>query len=271
MRKLMNYFYIILWVAIGNAAYALEIKGSFQQGATIRGKVEAGETIKYNQHWLSLNANREFVFGVGRDAPNQLTLVTYKNNKPEIHRFTVNKRQYDVQRVTGVPQATIEPSKEQQERIAHEAALVGKARQVDLPLTNFMEDFSWPVIGPISGVYGSQRVYNNIPGSPHNGVDIAMPVGTPVYAPAGGQITLVHPNMFLSGGTLILDHGQGLSSTFIHLSKILVKEGDEITQGQKIALVGKTGRATGPHLHWAMNWFTERVDPQLILGDMPKK
>src|SRR5690606_29591219 len=132
-------------------------------------------------------------------------------------------------------------------------------------------NFSWPVIGPISGVYGSQRIYNNIPGSSHNGVDIAMPVGTPVYAPAGGKITLVHNDMFLSGGTLILDHGQGLSSTFIHLSKILVKEGDLITQGQKIALVGKTGRATGPHLHWAMNWFTERLDPQLIVSDMPKQ
>jgi murein DD-endopeptidase MepM/ murein hydrolase activator NlpD len=261
----------ILLLAITTQSLALEIKGDFQQGAVIRGKVEAGEKIKFNQRWLSLNEKGEFVFGIGRDAPAKLILITYKNNQPQEHHFVVKKRQYKIQRVSGVPQATVEPSKEQQERIAREAALVGKARKGDLDLSNFMENFKWPVIGPISGVYGSQRVYNNIPGNPHFGVDIAMPVGTPVYAPAGGKVTLVHNDMFLSGGTLIVDHGQGLSSTFIHLSKILVKEGELITQGKKIALVGKTGRASGPHLHWAMNWFTERVDPHLLVGEMPKK
>lgn len=253
-----------------NAIFALTIKGDFLQGAVIRGSVEPGEKIQFNQRWLSLSEQGEFVFGIGRDASANLTLVVYKNNQPKQHQFAVKKRQYNIQRVNGVPQATVEPSKEQQERIAREAALVGNARKGDLPFSYFIESFKWPVIGPISGVYGSQRVYNNIPGNPHYGVDIAMPVGTPVYAPAGGKVTLVHSDMFLSGGTLILDHGQGLSSTFIHLSKILVKEGDLIQQGDKIALVGKTGRASGPHLHWAMNWFAERVDPQLLVGNMPK-
>jgi murein DD-endopeptidase MepM/ murein hydrolase activator NlpD len=260
----------MLLLCLATQAFSLDIKNDFQQGAIIRGTVEPGEKIKFNERWLSLNEKNEFVFGIGRDAPARLTLIIYKNNKPQEHHFVVKKRQYKIQKVNGVPQATVEPSKEQQERIAREAALVGKARKGDLELSNFMENFKWPVTGPISGVYGSQRIYNNIPGNPHFGVDIAMPVGTPVYAPAGGKITLAHADMFLSGGTLILDHGQGLSSTFIHLSKILVKEGDVIKQGDKIALVGKTGRASGPHLHWAMNWFTERVDPQTLLGSMPK-
>lgn len=271
MSKLYKSSLSILLLSVSCSLWALEIKGDFQQGAVIRGKVESGEKIKFNQRWLSLNQKGEFVFGIGRDAPAKLILITYKNNQPQEHHFVVKKREYKIQRVNGVPQATVEPSKEQQERIAREAALVGKARKGDLDLSNFMENFKWPVIGPISGVYGSQRVYNNIPGNPHFGVDIAMPVGTPVYAPAGGKVTLVHNDMFLSGGTLIVDHGQGLSSTFIHLSKILVKEGELITQGKKIALVGKTGRASGPHLHWAMNWFAERVDPQLLVGVMPKK
>lgn len=270
MLRVKLFGLIFLCLINSNVIYALTIDGEFQQGAVIRGKVEPGEKIQFNQRWLSLSEQGEFVFGIGRDAPANLTLVVYKNNQPKTRQFVVKKRQYNIQRVNGVPQATVEPSKEQQERIAREAALVGNARKVDLPLSNFMEDFKWPVTGPISGVYGSQRLYNNIPGNPHYGVDIAMPVGTPVYAPAGGKVTLVHSDMFLSGGTLILDHGQGLSSTFIHLSKILVKEGDLIQQGDKIALVGKTGRASGPHLHWAMNWFSERVDPQLLVGNMPK-
>lgn len=275
MCKISKLFQVILCqlllLCISSSSVALEIKGDFQQGAVIRGQVEPGEKIQYKQHWLSVNEKGEFVFGIGCDAPAQLTLVVYKNNQPKKHQFVVKKRQYNIQRVNGVPQATVEPSKEQQERIAREAALVGKARQANLMISNFMEVFQWPVIGPISGVYGSQRIYNNIPGNPHYGVDIAMPVGTPVYAPAGGKVTLVHSDMFLSGGTLILDHGQGLSSTFIHLSKILVKDGDLIQQGDKIALVGKTGRASGPHLHWAMNWFAERVDPQLLVDRMPKQ
>jgi murein DD-endopeptidase MepM/ murein hydrolase activator NlpD len=270
MLKIRVVFLLMLLFGFQQPLFALELKGDMQQGAVIRGKIEPGEKIKFNQRSLSVSDKGEFVLGIGRDASETLTLTLYKNKQPTTHRFAVKKRHYNIQRVNGVPQATVEPSKEQQERIAREAALVSQARQVDLNLSFFMEDFKWPVIGPISGVYGSQRIYNNIPGNPHYGVDIAKPTGTPVYAPAGGKVTLAHNDMFLSGGTLIIDHGQGLSSTFIHLSKILVKEGDLIQQGDKIALIGQTGRASGPHLHWAMNWFTERVDPQLLVGSMPK-
>lgn len=267
------YFLIVSLIATLSiqSASALEITGEWQQGAVIIGQVPAGVGVEYKQRKLRLTKDGKFVIGLGRDAPAIAEIITVTQGKTEVHRFEVKLRTYNIQRVEGVPQATVEPNKEQDERIAREATLVTKARKADLPLSFFTQKFQWPLIGPISGVYGSQRVYNGTPKAPHFGVDIAKPVGTRVQAPAGGLVTLAHPDMFLSGGTLIIDHGHGLSSTFIHLSKLLVKEGDKIKQGQDIALVGQTGRASGPHLHWAMNWFDERVDPQLLVGAMPRE
>lgn len=266
MKKYLCIFVVsMIAIAAIPSVLALETTGEWQQGAVIIGKVSSGVSVEYKQRKLQLTKDGKFVIGLGRDAPDTAIITTSTNGKIEQHSFAVKARVYDVQRVEGVPQATVEPNKEQDERIAREAALVANARKVDLPLVFFAQKFHWPLVGPISGVYGSQRVYNGIPKTPHFGVDIAMPVGAVVKAPAGGVVTLVHPDMFLSGGTLIVDHGHGLSSTFIHLSKILVKEGDRISQGQEIALVGQTGRASGPHLHWAMNWFEERVDPQLLV------
>ncbi len=248
--------------------FAFDIVGEWQQGAVIIGQVPVDVSVEYKQRKLQLTQDGKFVIGLGRDAPASADIITTTQGKRETHRFEVKARTYAIQYVEGVPQATVEPNKEQDERIAHETALVTNARKADLPLAFFAQKFQWPIIGPISGVYGSQRVYNGIPKAPHFGVDIAQPVGALVTAPAGGVVTLVHPDMFLSGGTLVIDHGHGLSSTFIHLSEILVKTGDKIHQGQKIALVGKTGRASGPHLHWGMNWFDERVDPQLLVESM---
>ncbi len=255
----------LIAMVCSHVVYALEISGEWQQGAVIIGHVPKGTQVEYKERKLQLTADGKFVIGLGRDAPNKAIITAIANGKAQRHSFTVKAREYNIQRVEGVPQATVEPNKEQDERIAQEAALVSQARKVDLSLNFFAQKFQWPLLGPISGVYGSQRVYNGIPKTPHFGVDIAKPVGTSVRAPAGGVVTLVHPDMFLSGGTLIIDHGHGLSSTMIHLSKILVKEGDKVEQGQNIALVGQTGRASGPHLHWAMNWFEERVDPQLLV------
>lgn len=262
MRSLL----IFMLFSCAVPSFALDINGEWQQGAVIIGKVEPGTSVEFKQRKLQLTKDGKFVIGLGRDAPQTAIITTIINGKSEQHSFAVKARTYDIQRVEGVPQATVEPNKEQDERIAREAGLVANARKVDLPLTFFTQEFQWPLIGPISGVYGSQRVYNGIPKTPHFGIDIAKPVGTLIKSPVGGVVTLVHPDMFLSGGTLIIDHGHGLSSTFIHLSKILVKEGDKISQGQDIALVGQTGRVSGPHLHWAMNWFEERVDPQLLVG-----
>jgi murein DD-endopeptidase MepM/ murein hydrolase activator NlpD len=269
MKKSL-YIFVVSLIAVFTipSVFALEITGEWQQGAVIVGHVPAGVRVEYKQRKLQLTKDGKFVIGLGRDAPDTAVITTITNGKSEQQSFAVKARTYSIQRVEGVPQATVEPNKEQDERIAREAALVTNARKADLPLAFFTQKFQWPIIGPISGVYGSQRVYNGTPKAPHFGVDIAKPVGTMVKAPVGGIVTLVHPDMFLSGGTLIIDHGHGLSSTFIHLSKILVKEGDKIKQGQDIALVGQTGRASGPHLHWAMNWFDERVDPQLLSGAM---
>ena len=129
--------------------------------------------------------------------------------------------------------------------------------------------FQWPAIGPISGVYGSQRIYNGTPRSPHYGVDVAVPTGTPVLAPSSGVVTLAEPDLFYSGGTIILDHGFRLSSSFLHLSKVHVAVGQEVKQGELIGEVGATGRATGPHLDWRMSWRNQRIDPQLLAPPMP--
>ena len=134
---------------------------------------------------------------------------------------------------------------------------------------DFAGEFQWPLIGPITGVFGSQRVYNGVPKRPHYGVDVAAPVGTPVSTPAPGTVTLAHADMFYSGGTLIIDHGYGVSSTLMHLSKVLVAVGDEVVPGDIVAEVGAAGRATGPHLDWRMNWLNVRIDPQLLVSPMP--
>lgn len=263
---------LVLLILTSMASSALELQGEWQQGGVIIGKVPQGTQVTYREKQLQISPAGEFVIGLGRDAAGQVSFVTTDcDGLRKEHRFAVKKRTYNIQKVTGVPQQTVEPDPAQVERAKREAQMATDARKGDLPLTFFAQKFEWPLIGPVTGVYGSQRFYNGVPNSPHYGVDIAKPVGTLVKAPAGGVVTLVHPDMFFSGGTLIIDHGHGLSSTFIHLSEVLVKKGDAISQGQAIAKVGKTGRATGPHLDWRMNWFEERVDPQLLVEPMPAK
>ncbi len=268
--KLQRCAMFVLGMLTSMMSAALELRGEWQQGGLIIGKVPVGTHVEYRAKKLHISPAGEFVIGFGRDADKQAALITIDSDGVrKEHRFDINARTYKIQKVTGVPQQTVEPDPAQVERAKREAQLAADARKGNLPLTFFAQKFEWPLIGPITGVYGSQRFYNGVAGSPHYGVDIAKPVGTVVKAPAGGVVTLVHPDMFFSGGTLIIDHGHGLSSTFIHLNKILVKEGDEIVQGQAIAHVGKTGRATGAHLDWRMNWFEERIDPQLLVEPMP--
>ena len=158
-----------------------------------------------------------------------------------------------------------ELSAELKKRTQAEAGQVWRARQTLRASSEYAKGFIWPAEGPVTGVYGSQRVFNGVPKRPHYGLDIAGPVGTPVVAPASGEVTLVNEDMYYSGGTLVIDHGQGVSSTFIHLSKIHVKSGESIAQGQLIAEMGATGRVTGPHLDWRINWFNQRLDPALVL------
>ncbi len=181
----------------------------------------------------------------------------------------VANREFEVQRIDGLPQDKVTPPRTQevQDRIWQDVVQIRKGRGVESQRTDFTEAFLWPVDGIVTGVFGSQRILNGTPKSPHSGLDIAGDTGTPVLAPAGGVVTLWHPDMYFTGGTLIVDHGHGITSTFIHLSDTLVAEGDVVTQGQAIAKVGATGRATGPHLHWSMNWGKVRIDPQLLLPE----
>jgi len=185
------------------------------------------------------------------------------------YRFDVARRSYDVQRIDGVPERTVTPPAEVLARIRREQALVDRARAPVSARQDFLSGFARPLEGPITGVYGSARIYNGVPKNPHYGLDIAAPSGTLVRAPAAGVVRLAQPDLYFSGGTLIVDHGQGLTSTFIHLSALLVAEGDELARGEPIARVGATGRATGPHLDWRMNWQDVRIDPALVLRHFP--
>ncbi len=247
--------------------------GAFVQGGLVRGLVQPGATVKVDGKPVRVSEAGVFLVGFGRDAPAESRVqIRYPDGRTTEQVLRVAPREYRVQRIDGLPERKVTPrSKEDLARIREEAALSRAARRRDDPRTDFLVDFIWPVTGPISGVYGSQRILNGQPRRPHFGVDIARPTGTPVKAPAAGIVTLAHPDMFFSGGTLILDHGHGLSSSFLHLSRILVKEGDRVEQGELIAEVGATGRVTGAHLDWRMNLFTTRIDPQLLVPPMPRE
>lgn len=248
---------------------ALELQGPSKQGGLLIGRTEPGTRIELDGKPVRVTADGAFVIAFDRDARASATLVEIPaSGEPRRHTLAIAQREYNIQRIEGVPQRTVTPPADQLERIRREAALVSRARQTSSDLLHFLQGFQWPLTGRISGVYGSQRVYNGEPGRPHFGVDVAAPTGTPVRAPADAVVSLVHPDMFFSGGTLVMDHGYGVSSTFIHLHKVLVREGQEVKAGDVVAEVGATGRATGPHLDWRINWFDVRVDPQLLVTPM---
>lgn len=250
--------------------HALELHGPLEQGALVIGRVAPGTAVALDGRPVRVTGQGVFAIGFGRDAPPRAVLTEIAaDGQQRRHTLDIAARRYAVQRVTGVPQRTVEPPPEQLQRILAEQRRVERARAVSSDRLAFAGPFRWPLQGRISGVYGSQRIYNGKPGRPHYGVDVAAPVGTPVRAPADATVTLAEADLFFSGGTLIMDHGYGVSSTFIHLSRLLVKVGDQVRAGQVVAEVGATGRATGPHLDWRLNWFSRRLDPQLVVAPMP--
>ena len=255
------------------SAQCLELQGQLVQGGLIWGKVAPGSEVYLDGEALEVLADGTTFAGFGRDAGSTAELRVVGADECR-QTLPVNKREYNIQRVEGVPSRTVTPPKEQLDRIARERALVAaaKGQRIDRPdiLSATLAGFVWPVQGPISGVYGSQRVYNGKPGSPHYGVDVAVPTGTLVNAPAPGVVTLAEGDLFYSGGTVILDHGYKLSSSFLHMSKVTVEVGQVIAAGDPIGEVGATGRATGPHLDWRMSWGPHRIDPQLLVPSMPK-
>lgn len=246
------------------------LQGSLQQGSLLLGTVEKGSRPFYRDRAVPVTASGQFLLGLGRDAPASIELrIVDSEGLQTVQKYEVAKRDYRIQRVNGVPSKTVDPPAADLARIRNDSALVASARREITSKEDFLDGFQLPLDGPITGVYGSQRVYNGVPKSPHYGVDYAAPTGTQVLSPAAGIVRLAHRDLFYSGGTLIVDHGHGLSSSFLHLSDVLVAEGTRVSRGQPIAKVGATGRATGPHLDWRMNWHNERIDPQLVLETLP--
>ncbi|MFE8071910.1 peptidoglycan DD-metalloendopeptidase family protein [Marinobacteraceae bacterium S3BR75-40.1] len=264
-QKLTAIGLTVLGLMMVSPAWAIEWLDQPRQGSLMRGKVEPGHAIRFHGEPVRVTEDGAFVIGFSREADlDQKVVEVTSSGERIVHPLTLQEREYDIQRIEGVPQRTVTPDPKNLKRIRAEAALVRKARKTDSDLTFFTDAFIWPAQGPITGVYGSQRVYNGEPRRPHYGVDIAAPKGAPVVAPAPGTVTLVHDNMFFSGGTLLIDHGYGVSSTFIHMDEVLVEEGQHVEQGDLIGRVGEKGRATGPHLDWRMNWYDVRVDPSFL-------
>lgn len=246
----------------------VSIRGHWVQGGMVIGQAPPAYQVRLNDQDLLVSDQGVFVFGFDRDGQSGDVLTVIGAGKTQTYTLEIASRRYDIQRIEGIKKKHMQPSAEQLKRTRAENAMVGKARKDGLMLNYFQNPFIWPVKGPITGVFGSQRVYNGEPRRPHYGVDVAAPTGAEVIAPIGGKVTLAHPDMFYSGGTLILDHGHGISSTFLHLHKLLVKQGDWVKQTWPIAQVGATGRVTGAHLDWRMNWFKRRIDPALLVPDM---
>ena len=253
------------------ASNGVELRGTWEQGAVLFGRAPAGSRVWFNDRALRLGDDGRFVFGLDRDAPPaaELKVQLPGDAQPQRQHYAVAKREYSIQRLDGLPDKMVTPPPEVQARIKEDQRLVSAARKHDTPLTGFAQDFIWPATGRISGVYGSQRILNGVPKQPHYGVDVAIPTGTAVVAPADGVVVLASPDMYLTGGTLMLDHGHGLMSAFLHLSALKVTLGQSVRQGELIALSGATGRATGPHLDWRMNWFDARIDAERLVPPMP--
>lgn len=270
MAKWRVWWFLPLLSLFPFSVFSLTLSGDYLQGGMVTGRVEPGDVVTVDGGAVRVSDEGVFLLGFGRDAPLETTVKVLRKGKLVDSRLLkIGKRTYRIQRIDGLPKSKVTPPERDWERIKKETALVKAARKLDDPRTDFLTGFIWPVKGPISGVYGSQRILNGEPRWPHFGVDVAAPEGTKVIAPAAGVVTLAHPDMFYSGGTLIIDHGHQFSSSFLHLSKILVDEGDRVKQGDVIAEVGATGRVTGAHLDWRMNLGNARIDPQLLVPPMP--
>ena len=270
MQKVIAAVFLLLCAAV-QAAEPVRLEGRLVQGGMVVGQAPPESTVKLNGSTLEQSRDGFFVFGLDRDAKSGDRLVVQLPDGGSWQKtLEIEAREYNIQHVTGVDDNLVSPEKppEVWQRIREEVALVKAARDQHIEMQAFRQTFDWPIIGPITGVFGSQRVYNGRPGRPHYGVDVAAPVGAGVYAPADGKVTLAHPDMYYSGGTVIVDHGYGISSSFLHLSEVLVEVGDTVKQGDLIARVGAGGVSSGPHLDWRMNWYKRRIDPELLVPPM---
>jgi murein DD-endopeptidase MepM/ murein hydrolase activator NlpD len=250
---------------IARAENLISVKGSLLQSSLVVGTAAIRpESLVIDGNAVSVSPDGYFAFGLNYDQTKATSVVAKFSDKETVIRNIVPVvRKYDIQHVDGLPQKFVTPPPEVEERIKRENALVYVARKRDTAATDFVQPFDWPIKGIVSGTFGNQRIDNGTPMAPHFGVDIAAPKGTPIHAPTDGVVTLAEPDFYLTGGTTMLDHGHGVSTVYLHQDELKVKVGDTVKRGDVIGLVGMKGRATGPHLHWGMNWFQMRLDPSL--------
>tara|TARA_R110000782_G_scaffold382_8_gene1178 strand:+ start:22480 stop:23310 length:831 start_codon:yes stop_codon:yes gene_type:complete len=264
-------FTLMLGLTKTHVAWAkTQLTEQFFQGALIVGKTAPENKVMLNGKAIKVSASGDYVLGFSRDEKNN-SVLTITSPNGEIDKRTLKplKREYNIQRIEGIAKKIMNPNKKANIRVGEDNKKIKAARSIGSNLTAFAQGFIAPIEGTITGVYGSQRYYNGVPKWPHYGLDYAGNTGDPVKAPADGVVLMYVPDMFYSGGTMIIDHGHGVSSTFLHLSDSYVKVGDKVSKGQIVAAVGASGRATGPHLDWRINWFNVRLDPALVLKLKP--
>jgi murein DD-endopeptidase MepM/ murein hydrolase activator NlpD len=257
-----------LGIKISNAG-ELRLNGPLVQGGLITGHAKPGALVIFNGRKLRISEQGEFIIGFGRNAKDTSTLHVRNSNTSEVLKtLAIKQRKYAIQRIDGLPSRQVTPKPKDLSRIKVDNKKITKIRRLDTEDIGFTSGFQWPAEGPITGVFGSQRILNGNAKNPHNGVDIGAQKGSPVTAAANGNIALIHKDMFYTGKTVMIDHGHGLTSIYVHLDKILVRENQQVRRGQLIGTVGSTGRVTGPHLHWGVSLFDVHLDPALLVGTM---
>ena len=264
MRILFFSLILILQIKVLNA---LEFQGKFEQGSFILGKTDPTSKIQFDSKKVRVSKDGFFAFGLDRDRKNDVVIKVTKDGKTETLQKKVFKREYKIQRIDGLPPKQVTPPPEVYERIKKDNKLIGKARSLNTPYDFFKDKFIYPIDKYIiTGVYGSQRILNGKPRRPHYGIDFHAPEGTLVKAMMDGEVTLAEDDMYFTGGTIIFDHGHGVSTLYMHMKDINVKVGQKIKQGQIVGTLGQSGRATGPHLDIRLNWFDVKLDPASVLN-----
>ena len=262
MKKIL----LILAILFPFNASAIEFIGNFSQGNFILGKTEPNSKIIVNKTEVRVSSDGYFVFGIDRDRKYDLVITKISNGKKEKIIKKILKRKYKIQRIDGLPENKVTPPESVYKRIKTENNKIGEARAINSELNFFKDKFIMPVEGIITGVYGSQRILNGKPKWPHYGIDIAAKKGTMIKSSASGVVTMAEDDLYYTGGTIIMDHGHGISTIYSHLENVMVSVGDKINQGDIIGTVGSTGRSTGPHLDFRVNWFQTRLDPMSLLN-----
>ena len=259
--------FIISFLLIFNISHAVEFLGNFKQGSFILGKTDPNSKVFIDDRKVRVSNNGYFAFGLDRDRKNNVLIKIINKKETKLIEKKVFKRKYKIQRIDGLPPKQVTPPPEVYERIKKDNILIGKARAIDSKLVFFKDKFIYPIDKYIiTGVYGSQRILNGKPRRPHYGIDFHAPEGTPVKSMMDGVVTLVENNMYFTGGTIVFDHGHGISTLYMHMKDINVKKGQKVKKGEIVGTLGQSGRATGPHLDIRLNWFEIKLDPATILN-----